>query len=563
MLQHLFIKDFVVVSQADITFEKGMTVITGETGAGKSILLEALQLALGERAESHYIRPGQEKAEIAATFDVSSLPMAILWLNDLALNHDEANHLCIIRRVLYANGRSRAFINDRPVTTTQLRLLGEYLLQIHGQHQHQSLLKPQEQLRLLDAFGQHHTLVSQVKTAFKAFEKSEHQFQLLKEQYQAEQALSSLLQYQLAELEALSLQENEFLSLHEEHDRLCHAQNYIHACEEAIGLLDGEEPNVRSLLYQIQQKIKPLSSKFKALLNVESCLDSAQIQVQEALSELNTFVVQLEVNPNRLNEVSRRLEQIHDIARKHKVEPEDLSSHLHTLKTKAAKWENAEEVLMQLAKEMQLAREQYKKCAGELSKVREKARERLANEVSKHIQTLGMPGAIFTIDLIKNEDNSLHAHGNETALFGISANLGHPPLPLSKVASGGELSRISLALELISAAYLATPCLIFDEVDVGISGKVGAIVGKALFNLSKAAQVLCITHLPQVAAFGHNHLLVSKTPSQQETLTLIQPLSEKERIEEIARMLGGLNVTTQARANAKQLLAQRGTPEPA
>ncbi len=560
MLQHLLIKDFAVVSFAEIQFEQGMTVITGETGAGKSILLDALQLALGERAENHLIRPGSEKAEIAATFDVSGLPGAILWLNDLELTCFEASHQCIIRRILYANGRSRAFINGRPVTSQQLRLLGEYLLQIHGQHQHQSLLKPTEQLRLLDAFGQHQTLVSQVKTAFKAWEKIEQQQRLLKEHLQNEQALSSLLHYQLAELETLNLSANEFESLHEEHDKLCHAQNYIQACEQAIGLLDNEETNLLALLSHIQHTLKPLEGKFKPLANVQACLDSAEIQLQEALSELNTLVSNLEVNPNRLNEVTQRLELIHDIARKHKVEPADLLNHTQALQIKAAKLNNAEEELAQLASELKLAASQYTKFAAQLTQARVQAAEKLAKEVSKHIQTLGMPGAVFTLTLIPCEPKTLHATGNESVLFGISANPGHPPLPLNKVASGGELSRISLALELITATYLATPCLIFDEVDVGISGKIGAIVGKALFNLSKTAQVLCITHLPQVAAFGSHHLQVTKTRSQEETLSTIKLLEENERVEEIARMLGGLNVTAQARANAKQLLKQKEEP---
>lgn len=557
MLQHLLIKDLAIVAHVDISFSSGMTVITGETGAGKSILLDALSLTLGERSDSQLVRPGAEKAEITATFDITSLPGAILWLNDLELNTDSTG-TCIIRRILYANGRSRAFINGSPVTTQQLRLLGEYLVQIHGQHQHQLLLKPQEQLRLLDAFGQHDQMVSQVKTAFTAWEKLQLRKANLIASSTLEQAKIDLLQYQIAELEALGIGEKELENLYQEHDKLAHAQSYIQNCEHALALLENQEDgNVIELLTKAQFTLRPLLQKLTALKNATDCLENAHIQLKEAILEINHFIEKLEINPIRLHEIENRLDKLHEMARKHKVEPGHLCQHYQQLLAQAQHLATLETTLVQLDQEIELAKEQYQYFADQLTPARQIAAKQLAKEVTQTVSQLAMPGAVFTVDLITHCDNQLHLGGNETVLFGISANPGHPPQPLHKVASGGELSRVSLALELILAKFLATPCLVFDEVDVGISGKVGALVGNALYHLGQSAQVLCITHLPQVAAFGDQHLQVTKHRLENSTQTQIQILTESQRIEEIAKMLGGIDVTTQARANAKQLLRRQ------
>lgn len=557
MLQHLYIKDLAVVELVDITFSAGMTVITGETGAGKSILLDALNLALGGRSDSHLVRPGAEKAEIAAIFDITSLPGAILWLADLELTCDGSAQQCVIRRILYANGRSKAFINGRPATTQQLRLLGEYLVQIHGQHQHQQLLKSHEQLRLLDAFGQHDALVSQVKTAFKAWEKLFHYRQSLFEGASPEQSRIDLLHYQIAEIEALALSEHELTQLYQEHDQLAYAASYIQATDQILALLENqEEGNALQLVSLALSSLEKLSKKFSTLSNAQECLSNAHIQLEEAVSEINHFSASLEVNPARLAEIENRLERIHDMARKHKVEPEKLFSHFDTLKQQALHFASLEENLKQVEQDLALAARHYQHFAAQLTQTREKTAQKLAQEVTQTIHPLGMPGAVFTVQLIAHEDNSLHLQGNETVVFNVSANPGHAPQPLAKVASGGELSRISLALELLTAKYLATPCLVFDEVDVGISGKIGAIVGEALQHLSQSAQVLCVTHLPQVAACGAHHLQVVKTRLENSTISEIHLLKEAQRVEEIARMLGGLDVTTQARAHAKQLLKQ-------
>ncbi len=555
MLQHLYIKDLAVVAFADIHFATGMTVITGETGAGKSILLDALGLAIGERGDSQMIRPGAEKAEIAATFDVHSLPGAILWLTDLALTNDDGSQQCIIRRILYANGRSKAFINGRPVTTTQLRLLGEHLVQIHGQHQHQQLLKPTEQLRLLDAFGRHEALVSQVKTVYKDYDMLLQKRQQFIAASQTDQARIDLLHYQIAELQSLQLGEHELSLLDKEHDQLAHARTFIESGEQALSLLENaEEGNILQWLGQLALTVRPLAEKNKELRNAFECLENATIQLQEASNDISTFVSQLEIDPERLHAVEQRLERIHDLARKHKVEASQLYHHFNQLQILASQYANQEQHLAQLDTDIALAKKHYQRFATLLTQARLKAAEKLASEVTTCVQQLAMPGALFTIDLQPFSDQELHAQGNESVLFGISANPGHPPQALSKVASGGELSRISLALQLITATFVATPCLVFDEVDVGISGKIGALVGKALQRLGQSAQVLCVTHLPQVAACGENHLQVIKQRLKNDTVTEIHMLKQSDRVEAIAQMLGGVDVTAQARANAKQLL---------
>ncbi len=561
MLQHLLIRDLAVVSFADISFSNGMTVITGETGAGKSILLDALMLALGERSDSHLVRPGKEKAEICATFDIGTLSGAILWLTELELTCEDTPQLCIIRRILYANGRSKAFINGRPATTQQLRLLGDYLVQIHGQHQHQLLLKSQEQLRLLDAFGQHDEKVSQVKKAYLAWEALHQEYQHLQKNGSPEQARLDLLHYQINELEALAVKPDEINVLHQEHDQLAHSSAYIEAAENALAMLDThDESNAIALISQTQYALKTLTDKFPALKNVKACLDNAHIQLQEALSDIQDFINTLEVNPERLHEVSKRLDHLHDMARKHKIAPEDLHTHCDKLKEEASQYAKAQSRLTQLAQDLTSSAKQYQRVASTLSAARKSTAQRLSAEVSHMMAELGMPGGVFRVELAPYPENEIHLHGNESAHFLVSANPGHAPGPLHKVASGGELSRISLALSLLTAKYLATPTLVFDEVDVGISGKTGSIVGKALANLSAYSQVICITHLAQVAALGAHHIQVTKTRKDDSTISEIHLLNANQRIEEVARLLGGIDITPQARANAKQLLKQTTVP---
>jgi len=560
MLQHLTIKDFVVVSFADLNFNSGMTVITGETGAGKSIILDALAIVLGHRADSHSIRPGAPFAEISAIFDITSLPYAIVWLTDnaLCLQQDEP---CLIRRILYPNGRSRAFINQHPVTTQQLKLFGEYLVQIHGQHQHQTLIKPAEQCRMLDAFGKHDKFVSQVNTAYKNWERLNDELATLSLNHQNLQTKNALLHYQIQELEALNLQKNEIKTLHQEHDALANAQNFIETTEHILQLLnDDEQGNALACVTKAQPLLSQLTKENSALNNAIHCLENVRIQLQEAIHDVQDYLQGLEMNPDKLHEVELRLQRIYDMARKHKIEPENLERHFQALLKQAQDVEMFHEKQVLIKQNIDLAQQHYHQYAQKLTQARHESALLLAQELTAHIQTLAMPGALFSIELASHNDERLHPNGNESVQFSISANPGHPPLPLHKVASGGELSRISLALQCIMQKYCKTPCLVFDEVDVGISGKTGAIVGKSLHNLAQHTQVLCITHLPQVAAFGEHHLHVVKNLNASQTHTEIFELNAEQRIEEMARMLGGIDVSEQARANAKQLLQKQRIP---
>lgn len=560
MLQHLHIQHLAIIAQADLYFKKGMTVITGETGAGKSIILNALHFILGHRADCDMIQPGKEKADITATFDVSHLPGAVLWLADLDLSHEEPN-LCILRRTIYQNGRSRSYINGIPCTSQQLKMLGEYLIQLHGQNKHQLLLQPREQLRILDIYGKHQKQADSLKIIYYKLEKLIQQKQQLTGTGEAAAYQIELLEYQINEIEGLDLKENELDRLHLEHDQLAHAENTLNACQQALSALDADaDGNVLSLLNQAKKSLISLFGKYQDLDNVKECLDNAAIQVDETITELTRFIEHLEINPDKLTEITLRLDKIHQIARKHKIEAEEIQEHHLKLKTKLESLINQHQSKAEIDAEIQLLEKQYMQLAQRLHHKRCQTAELLSKEITDQIQDLAMQGAQFTVQCTYQPDQPFSPHGLDEVAFCISANAGHQPKPIHKVASGGELSRISLALELVTLKEQTAPALIFDEVDVGIGGKTGAIVGQYLHQLSQQQQVICITHLPQVAAFGDHHFVVSKMQQAEagQTQTQIHSLSQKDRIDEIARMLGGIDISAQARAQAKHLLKKQG-----
>jgi DNA repair protein RecN (Recombination protein N) len=552
MLLQLNINDLAVVRRSECEFHSGMTTITGETGAGKSILLDALKLVLGGRSDTNMIHPNADKTDISATFDVSKLPGAILWLGECDLSVDEPN-ICLIRRIIHKNGRSKALINGHPATLQQLRALGEYLVQIHGQHQHQTLTKAQEQRRLLDAFGQHDNIVTKVKKSFEEWDKLIHTKQQLSENSDSHHAKLDLLNYQLDELNKFELDEHSVQNLIKEHDKLANAEADIAACQKALNSLE-QDNGIENLILSAQKTIKPYLSKHLALKNVYQCLEQANVFVKEAVGELENFSEQLDVDPERVNILSNRLSQLHDIARKHRVEIEKIYEYQQNLETQAQELENISETLAKIDASITLAQKQYKTQADKLTQARSKAAKALSKSVTSSLGNLGLTGSQFTIELKPYEDDKCHANGQETVHYNFSANPGHPPQPLAKVASGGELSRVSLALELVTQNYLSTPTLIFDEVDVGVGGKVGALVGKALHELAKSAQVLCITHLPQVASKANEHILVQKKQNKQSTESILTTLTFDQRVEELARMLGGEDITNEARKNAEVLL---------
>jgi DNA repair protein RecN (Recombination protein N) len=556
MLQHIQISNLAVVQQLSLTLPPGMTVLTGETGAGKSIILEALSLVLGERADPSLVRPGCDKAHIAVSFDISHLSGAILWLTELELNSTEQPQECIIRRVIYATGRSKAFINGQVTTTQQLRLLGEHLLQIHGQHQHQMLLKHFEQRRLLDAFGNHHPWVNQVKKAHKDWAKLAEQVRSLAKDLAGDNSRLALLRYQVEELNELAIQSHELGTLHEEQQRLEFAQQDLQQAADAFAqLFEPAGGNALLLVQQAQQNITALIDRYPQLANAKELLCSAQIQIEEVHADLQQFMQQLELDPDRLQQVEKRLETIYDMARKHKVAPENLVPHHNALVEELLYLDHGHENIDLLNEHLQHAEQAYLTVARQLSQQRANAAQTLSQEITAWLSPLGITGGQFQIELLAHEER-IDPNGLETVAFGLRTNPGLPILPLHKVASGGELSRISLAIQMITAQYLNTPTLIFDEVDVGVGGKIGAVIGQALQQLGTSAQVMCVTHLPQVAAFGDHHLQVSKFQTETSTHSEIQPVTGQARIEEIARMLGGLTITSQAKEHAKYLLRQ-------
>ncbi|MBP9763725.1 MAG: DNA repair protein RecN [Gammaproteobacteria bacterium] len=562
MLTHFFIQHLAVVEQLALNIQSGMTVLTGETGAGKSILIDALQLALGGRAESGIVRYSYPQAEISAVFELTRLPAVLEWLKERAL---EAEDECIIRRTLTEDGRSRAYINGRVVPISQLRELGEQLVNIHGQHQHQSLLKPEHQRSLLDAYAiatskKHENLLKTVKESYFLYQTllKEHQTLL---SLQGQNDKLTLLQYQIQEIDELNLAEDELTRLDAEHKHLAHAEQWLFSCETALSALKNDaNQDATTLLYQGLHQISTLKMQTATLTTAHELLNTAYIQLTEAIVEIENFKETLNSDPNRLMEIDKRLGQIHALARKHRIQPEAILEHKKTLESEAEKLVHVHTHLKEITEKLASAEKTYHNAAIKLSKSRQKAALILEQRVTQCIQTLEMPNGHFKIAFSTPHENSKNRlvsspHGIDDIEFLVSTNPGLALQPLRKIASGGELSRISLAIQVITTQKQSTPTLIFDEVDAGISGKTAETVGKLLRQLSKDAQVLCVTHLPQIAAQGHHHFNVLKKQTKDSTTTTIVPLGSSERIQELARMLGGALITERTLAHAEEMLA--------
>lgn len=553
MLLDLKISQLALVTHLELSFRNGMTVITGETGAGKSILLTALNLLVGAKADPVLIRSGAESAEVSATFDISSLSGALLWLADVDLTNEEATQDCVIRRLIYTNGRSKAYINGKPVTQAQLKALGEYLVQMHGQHKHQMLLKPYEQLRLLDAYGHHSTLLTQCQNFAGLHDKLMKQKRaLLNEQIGLSDQLS-LLRYQFDELEQLGVKPQEFSILSQQHTTLAHAEENAERIEATLTQLESESDNIHHIIKQLDG----LAGMNETLKNVLALLEPAAIHLKEAQQELADIKDKLELNPEGLHQIEQRLDQLHQMARKHRVEPDALYDHARQLSEKIETLSHSQEKLIEIERDLESLAAQYRVVADELSKARKNTAILLSQDISKTIADLGMQGASFSVSFETSPSSTApQSHGYDEVTFCMSANPGHPPQPLHKVASGGELSRMSLAIQLMTAEAEHTPTLIFDEADVGVGGQTAIQIGQALKKLAEKAQVFCVTHLPQVAAFGHQHLLVQKDKGKEQTESTIIELKENSRLGELARMLSGDSRSKQALANAKAMLAE-------
>lgn len=561
MLQHIHIHHFAIVDELALDLASGMTVLTGETGAGKSILLDALGLALGDRAESGTIQPGAERAEVSAEFDIHKLKSVQTWLLEQELDDDG---LCLIRRTINRDGRSKGYINGRPVPMQALRELGEQLVDIHGQHAHQSLLKRQVQREALDAYAghdvaEHNKLVSDTAQCFTQWQQLNEELARLKASRAQRDDRLELLRYQVSELHELELAENELQELETEHHRLANLNQLREGGERVYLALSGDsEGAVSDILDRISTDIEKLLAADPALANASEALQGASIQAREASHELRDYLDHLSLDPERLQWVDERLGLIYDLARKHHLSLAELPGLLLQLEDELATLENAEVQLEEITTTVAETENNWREIASKLSASRQKAAKKLGKAVSDNMHQLGMPHGVFSIVLEPIE--SLSAHGQEAAEFHVTTNPGQPAQAMSKVASGGELARISLAIQVIAAGSGRIPTLIFDEVDVGIGGGIAEVVGRLLRNLSNERQVLCVTHQPQVASLAHHHLQVSKQADNKKTNTDVMLINEQQRVDEIARMLGGLEITEQTLSHAREMIERGQQP---
>ncbi|GAA3535533.1 DNA repair protein RecN [Zobellella aerophila] len=554
MLLQLTINNFAIVSFLELDLRPGMTSITGETGAGKSIAIDALALALGERADADSVRPGAEKAEISARFRIDKLPKVKTWL--CAQELDEQDE-CILRRTLSKEGRSRGYINGTPVPLAQLKALGQLLVNIHGQHAHQELQKPDYQRTLLDAYAGHHQLLQQVSRGYQHWRQlSNERKQLQAEQGQWE-AQRQLLQYQVAELDELALADDEFPTLEAEHKRLANGAELLNDCQLALNILgDGEEANALALLQQGLKTLIDLCQMDERLNPALELVQGSLIQLEEGHSELNRYFDRLELDPERLYDIEARLSKVMELARKHHVPPAELAVFHQEIRRQLEQMEQNDSRLHGLDEEVELAKSEFLQASERLSQSRQRYAESLNTQITRSLHQLSMERGRFEIRVDTDAHAGYSPLGIDRVDFLVSTNPGQPLSPLAKVASGGELSRISLAIQVITAQKVETPTLIFDEVDVGVSGPTAAVVGKLLRQLGESTQVLVITHLPQVAGNGHQHFFVSKSSDANDTQTHMHELDTSSRLQELARLLGGNKITANTLANARELLVE-------
>ncbi len=550
MITHMQIRHFAIIDELNLDLRSGMTVLTGETGAGKSILLDALDLALGGRADSGAIRHGSKRAEISVNFDISKNEPVKRWLADNELDDGQE---CLIRRTASADGPSKGFINGSPVPMQSLRELGEQLVDIQGQHAHQSLLKRDLQREALDDYAGHQELVAEVKIRYSQLKKLREQQTALLQNREERESRIELLTYQTGELEDLALEENELESLENEQSTLAHQNQIEEGCQRAIFQL--EQSDDQSIVQQVNQVIRQLDELQRydsALEPILKMLNESSIQLEESADELRRHLDSLDMDPQRLEWVDNRLGQIHDLSRKHRINPKELNTLLENLSTELKELLDASDTSNNLDDLISKAEQAYNEVATRLSQGRKKSAAKLEKLVSENIHQLGMPNGKFHIEFTPLDDIS--PSGMERVEFMVTMNPGQPLKPLTKVASGGELSRISLAIHVITASTGRIPTLIFDEVDVGIGGGTAEVVGRMLRDLSADRQVLCVTHQPQVASLGHQHLLVNKFTSKNTTNATVNELNLKQRTDEIARMLGGIEITSQTLSHAKDMI---------
>jgi DNA repair protein RecN (Recombination protein N) len=558
MLKFLAIRDFVIVSSLELDFSLGFTALTGETGAGKSILIDALSLALGERGDATMVRNGCERAEIAAEFEIGNLPQMQAWLREHELEGDA--DVCLLRRVLDAGGRSRGFINGRSATLQQMREAGDQLLDIHGQNAHQSLLRPDAQRVLLDGYAGMTGTVEQIAALYHEWQALRRRRISLSENAEAVAAERELLQFQRNELEGLAFESDDWNAVQEDHARLAHAASLLETAAFGIDTLSEADNACLTQLNALTTRLRDGMVHDASLGETLQMLESAQAELQEAVYALRHYQQRMDADPQRLHSLEQRIQTVLDTARKYRVAPEQLGEALQRILARLDEL-GGDADLAELAQQEKSAQQNYLAAAKKLTAARKKAAGKLGQEITEAMQGLAMEGGSFAVALLPlpqgndiDDDNRGNAWGLENIEFQVAANPGVPPRSLARVASGGELSRISLAIQVATSQLSSVPTLIFDEVDSGIGGRVAEIVGHLLKKLGKDYQVLCVTHLPQVAAAADRQWQVSKAVEKGVTLSHIAELEGEQRVEEIARMLGGVKITETTRKHAAEML---------
>jgi DNA repair protein RecN (Recombination protein N) len=553
MLTHIHIRNFAIIDEVELELGGGLTVLTGETGAGKSIVVDALGLALGDRADAGAVRHGEKRAEITVTIDPRELPGLRAWLAEQMVDDEDE---CLVRRVISAEGRSRAFINGQQVPLTSLRELGEQLVDIHGQHEHQSLMKPEVQRGLLDHHGGLTALAASTAEAYAAWQQAREALAGATTSADERAARLDLLKYQVGELEALGLAAGEVETLEAEYLRLNHGERLLGGAQGALEALYEDEASAHQQVARQLRLLEPLAELDATLRPVCALLREAEIQLAEVAEQLRSYGDDSARDPARTQALEDRLASVRELARKHRVDEQALHELLPTLSTELEQLDNLEARLDALQQAVTRSEKAYFKLAEKLSAGRAQAATSFAAQVSALMQALGMPGGRLEVAIGRLPRERARPAGIDTVELQVAANPGQPPRALTRVASGGELSRISLAVQVIAADAGSTPCMVFDEVDAGIGGGVAEIVGRKLRELGERRQVLCVTHVPQVASQGHHHLRVSKLTDGRSTRTLITQLKESEKVEELARMLGGVKITARTRAHAEEMLAR-------
>jgi len=551
MLSQLSVKNFAIADHIEVTFNTGMTVLSGETGAGKSIILDALGLALGDRADTSMVRHGETKAEICAIFDLQTHPEAKAWLSDHDLDNGDE---CILRRVLTADGRSRGYINGQPCPLQNLKSLGEQLIDIHSQHEHQSLLRKDNHRLILDTFGQLESEAAAVNQAYQHWSEKAQTLARLESNQDETEARLQLLTFQVQELDTLALQEGEIEQLEAEQSNLSNAEQLIANAHEALNLCREGDTNAGSLISSASQNLQQTPSDNTHLTEALNLLEEARIQIDEASNSLTHFLDDFNLDPERLSWIEERLSAIYQLSRKHRCSPEELPEIHFQLAQELEQYANGDQNIDQLRQEVQSCAEHYLKQASRQQKLRKEYAKKLETAISEQLSLMDMGSVTLTVQFTPNDAQKYSAHGLDRIEFLLSTNTGQPAKPLAKVASGGELSRVSLAIQVVIAQHSVIPTLVFDEVDVGIGGGTAQIVGRLLRRLGQQGQVICVTHLPQVASQGQHHQFISKREEAGQVKSSIRTLNEDERTQEIARMLGGVEITEQTLAHAREML---------